>query len=375
MKKIKYILILFSFVILSGCSKSDLELNVDSNGTVNLIHTIMVDNSEFDTVNQLLDITSEKTVYKGYTIERVSDKNRTGYKMYKTLGKINKISKNDNDEVELTKYATTLFDDSKMFTYKNGIFFDSYTASFTVDLTDIDGAIQYLPLLHGVSYNYTPRTNVVRLNSTGTDIARYTKNVENIFSLDSQISVGKNNATRKENGKYIWDIKFGEVNKIEFTINKANTGIILLLIVIIVIIGLVYYFIRFRNKLLKAYDSVSYKDSLALENKVLKYAEMRDIKTRANRKINDEMLNDKENINQVIMGDNSSLGPYTNQKTLEELSSDITNHSGKHISSYTEKDPDFKMSEVQIKEEFEKLKSEGLVEEKDRKSKFINKDK
>ena len=231
MKSIKSLLLIIIFIfILSGCAKANIVMDIDSRGNVTLTNNLLVDNGEYESTIDVLKIDNENFSYNNYTIEKITESSQTGYKISKVLGRINFLSANNGDSIELSKYATSTFEENKLFTSKNRLLVYKYSAYFTIDLTDIDKAASYLPIVNTVSFNYNNDiSNIKRMSTMSTsDSILYNSEIDTTFELNSKLKVGKNNATKKSNGSYIWVLEYGKVNVIEFDIYKPNMSFIII---------------------------------------------------------------------------------------------------------------------------------------------------
>lgn len=364
--KVKYVfLISFLIMILTGCTTSELNMNINSNGDVSLVHTILVNDSDFDYISNIIKEDREKFDYNEYNVEKVSQNGMTGYKINRVIGNIKNLSNNDNNSVELNKYASDDFNTRILFTDVKNIFTNKYVAKYTVDLTSVDKAVMYLPIFNGSVYTTSGENN--------DDIEKLNSDVTTTFVLDSEVSIGENNATKHENGEYIWELKYGKINEIYFEVNKINNSALITGCVFILIVGTYYFITNSRKRKINAYNSVTLKESLDLEYKSEKKNQIRDI--RLKRKYSkDNEINDDEaySINERIRDTATSLGAYSNQETIEKLNNRIIGNSVKKevIPINEQKDPDFKSVNSQVMETIEKVKDDNnkFLDKKDEKN-------
>lgn len=349
MKSIKSLLLIIIFIfILSGCAKANIVMDIDSRGNLTLTNNLLVDNGEYESTIDVLKIDNENFSYNNYTIEKITESSQTGYKISKVLGRINFLSANNGDSIELSKYATSTFEENKLFTSKNRLLVYKYSAYFTIDLTDIDKAASYLPIVNTVSFNYNNDiSNIKRMSTMSTsDSILYNSEIDTTFELNSKLKVGKNNATKKSNGSYIWVLEYGKVNVIEFDIYKPNMSFIIIFSTLIIIGLFAYILISSRNKKLNIYNKVSVRESLDLEFRNEKRSEYRDIKYRSKHKeVDQERLSSITGINDRLSNVNGNINAYSNVTTLDKLKEAITgDNKKKDIVPLSEQvDPKFKL--------------------------------
>lgn len=357
--KVKYVFsIFFLIMILTGCTTSELNMNINSNGDVSLVHTILVNNDDFDYISNIIKENREEFEYNRYNVEKIEENGKTGYKINSVIGNIKNLSSGNDEAIELNKYAGDEFNIRLLFSDVKNIFSNKYVAKYTVDLTSIDKAIMYLPIFNGSVYASKDDNNSSSSTLSDKDIEELNSNALNTFILDSKISIGKNNATKHENGEYIWELKYGEVNEIYFEVNKLNKSALITGFFFISVIGLYYLITNTRKRKLNAYNKVTLRESLDLEYGIEKRNEIRDIRlkrryTKEN-KINDE---DAYVINDRIGNSATSLGAYSNQETIERLNNRVnSNNIKKEIVPINEqKDPNFKSVNSQVMETIEKV--------------------
>ena len=362
--KIKYILLtVFLVTVLTGCTTSDLSMEIDSEGTVKLTHTILVDKDDFEIFNTIIKADEEASEKNKYSIEKIILSDKMGYKMYKTLGVIEGVDNNKGENVELAEYANNDFKDSVLFKHKKGLFTNIYEANYNIDLTDINKAIVYIPVFNGSAYS----------NGNAEDFDILDGKVSTTFSLDSAFNVGDNNATKTENGKYIWELKYGEVNKIYFEINRLDTSMVVTTSFIAIIAGFCYLLVYYRKQKLRAYSRVSLRESLDLENKIVTRGEVRDIRMKRKYSTVDENAElDAFSINERLTGKYSSLGAYSNQETVEELNKRISDDKAEEdiVPINEQKNPKFRSIDDQVRENIKNIKNAKNIKEDS--NKFID---
>ena len=361
--KVKYIiLIVFLMIALTGCTKSELNMNIDLNGDVSLVHKVLVNDSDFDYISNIIKEDRENFEYKNYSIKKITENGMTGYKISSTIGNIRDISKNKKEEIELSEYASDNFNNNLLFTDIKGLFTNKYVGKYTVDLTNLDKAVMYLPIFNGSVYSSSGDKNNSGGLLTSEDIEKLDKETATTFVLNSKIDIGENNATKHENDQYIWELKYGKVNEIYFEVNRINESSLITGCVFILAVGLYYIVTGIKKKRLKAYNSVTLRESLDLEYRIEKKNQIKDIrlKRRFDKKneINEE---DAYSINERVGNTSTSIGAYSNQETIEKLNSRIVgNNSKKEIVPLSEqKDPEFKSVNSQVIDTIEKVKEDN----------------
>lgn len=372
-KGVKVIFIFIILIVLTACGSSDLNMTIDSDGYVTLTHTILVDKEEFNNLNDIIKQDQDTFTYNGYNVEKIIDNDMIGYKMSKQIGSLSANSLNSNQTIELTEYGKSDFNDLYMFKYKKHFLTDKYVASFLINLTDVDNAVRYLPIMGNTAYSSDANDeNGVTSSTVNTSsINELSKNTTATFTLDSSINISKNNADIVKDGKYTWNLTYGKVNEIYFEVNKLNVGMIITCIFLIVVGVSIYLFIRFRNNRMRSYANVSIRDSLDLEYNKEKKSEYRDIKMRSKYKVKDESFtNNASKINERLSGSSSSLGAYTNTETLDKLNSRLSDTSSRTITPINERiDPKFRNVNDQVKDKINEMEEK---EEEKKDNKFID---
>lgn len=270
----KIILSLSLIILLTGCTNTDLSMIIDNKKDVYFSHTILMDEENFEDTKSNIMLNSDSFSRNGFDINSISENNKKGYKIYKKIGNIKDLSKNNNEEVDLTGYSNSSFNNRILFKKKRGIIVDRYEAKLIVDFTDPDKAMDKFNILN--QYGFNNQSNNVMMIASKSDIDLYTRNIDCTFTLNSSYKVSNHNANKQENGKLIWNLEFGKVNEINYTLyilNKDNviiTGIILF----VLIIGSSVIIIKMNNN--RKYNKVSLKDSLDLEYKTNKKVDIKE---------------------------------------------------------------------------------------------------
>jgi len=361
--KVKYlILTIFLITVLTGCTKTELNMNIDSNGDVSIVHNVLVNNSDFDYISNIIKEDRDNFEYNNYSVKKITEDGMTGYKISSTIGNISDISRNKKEKIELSEYASDNFNNKLLFTDTKGLFINKYVANYTIDLTNIDKAVMYLPIFNGSVYSSSSDKNYSGGLLTSEDIEKLDKETVATFILNSKIDIGNNNATKHENNQYIWELKYGKVNEIYFEVNRINSSSLITGCVFVLAVGMYYVVTGIKKKRLKAYNSVTLRESLDLEYGIEKKNQIRDIrlKRRFDKKneINEE---DAYSINERIGNNATSIGAYSNLETIEKLNSRILgNNTKKEIVPLSEqKDPEFKSVNSQVIETIEKVKEDN----------------
>jgi len=140
MKKIKYILLLFLVVLLTGCSKYNMSMKIDKDKRMDFIITIL-SNYENSNITNNINIYKEKLEQYGYSVNEYNVENKYGMVISKKFDNIDDISNGKrNEEFDLLYLYKNDYNkeiESKMFNVEKGFDTNRYAANFFIDLTDL----------------------------------------------------------------------------------------------------------------------------------------------------------------------------------------------------------------------------------------------
>lgn len=238
MKKTMKLLSLLAVVILmSGCVKYDIGMEIRKDKSVNISIISAVDSSLMGD-EQTVDEDEIKALEdKGFTATKYEDDNWNGYTLTKKYKNIDEISSKDPVTVELTDLASNEKDNiATFFQKKSGLFTTKYIANFTLDARsdeddesdeEMDEDMQQL-------------------------LDRMTASMELNYHVTLPSKASSSNATKvSDDGKTLtWNLKFNEVNdiKYEFAIINPITVAIAVGIGALVIMLVVLFILKGRGQ-------------------------------------------------------------------------------------------------------------------------------
>lgn len=242
MKKMKYLLILVSIFILTGCVKmnANMKINKDKSMDYEIIIAMAKDLVQGDT-KVLTDEQKKQAKENGYELSDYSDDDMIGYKAVKHIKNIDNISTTKKIESNLDMDS----EDKYMFTIKKGFFKNTYKASLKTNSTN---SLNNQLGDTNSSDNSNDEENINLDNDT--DFSQYTKNMDFKFEVKLPYKAKKNNATSVEDkGKTLsWNL-FEVKDNIEFEFEIYNLSNIYMTIgSAIIIIAAIVVFILKKNK-------------------------------------------------------------------------------------------------------------------------------
>ena len=135
MKKLKrYLLVLISIILLSGCAKNNTTMKINKDKSMNLEVQILVIDESKNTLSANFD--SAEIEKRGFKVITTTKDDYSGYKITKKFDNIDELSKGDNNVVDISKLLNSDFDFSKLFSKKTDFFKEVYTASFKYNIND-----------------------------------------------------------------------------------------------------------------------------------------------------------------------------------------------------------------------------------------------
>lgn len=200
MKKIKLSIILLILLILTGCIKYDLKMEMETDKSFSLTLIDAIQNAYQDGS----DIETNKASYEalGYEVEEYKDDSYTGLVLKKNYDNIDLISSADCGTFELTSLLET--DPSKVTLFKSerNNTTTTYTADFTYDLT-----------VESTSVSQTEETEEV-------DYSSYASSMYFAYSiiLPANSKIISNNADEVSGDGYTltWNMEYGKLKEIDF---------------------------------------------------------------------------------------------------------------------------------------------------------------
>ncbi len=197
MRKLKWLVLLFIVVLLSGCVKYDTEMKVgmDKSITITSISSIQKEYAELQQNDDAEEI--KKFQDNGYDAENYQDDKYQGIKLTKKYDSIDMISSPNCGMVELTDIFEKKADEIVLFKSQKQGSVTTYTANFTYNLKEEDIEAQ-----GDVDYSEYGSTMIFEYS----------------FSLPDNVTIVSDNADSKTNNDKTlnWKINFGELKKINF---------------------------------------------------------------------------------------------------------------------------------------------------------------
>ncbi len=138
MKKTKYIILMSSLILLSGCVKSNTTMTINKDKSMSLSSKVLIsDKINNDNYKLLIKEEKDKLQKKNITIENINDSNGySGFSVTKKYDNIDKVSSEEYKEVVISNFLTDDFDDSVLFQVKKGKFKNVYTANYKFEVED-----------------------------------------------------------------------------------------------------------------------------------------------------------------------------------------------------------------------------------------------
>lgn len=203
MKKIgKIFVVLLTVLLMTGCVKESIHMNIKKNGDVELSLIMAFADSAASYMGDMDELKEEYTE-KGYKVEDYVEDDMKGIKVTRTY-KIDDVSSDKEVTVDLGEFLEEP-NDKPVFFQKSG---KNYKANFTIDTRSED------------------------LDSSSASM--YSANIDISYSVTLPSKPKSHNATKVDGNTLTWDVKYGELTKVnyEFSLNGSNV-----LWIIIAIIG------------------------------------------------------------------------------------------------------------------------------------------
>lgn len=311
MKKSKYVILICSFMLLSGCVKSNTTMVINKDKSMSLSSKILISDKINDDKNKLIiKDEKDKLQKKGITIENVeSSDGYSGFSVTKKYDDIDKISSEEYKEINISNFLSDDFDDSVLFQVKKGMFKNVYTANYKFEVdedsfnniddnTNSDETIIEDPNIIVDDTNATTNNN--------TDLIKLTSEMEFKYIVKLPYKAIESNSTVKsDNDKTLeWNLNSNSTIMINYSFELYNmnniymaVGICIGCIVLLIILTIIKNKIvqRKRDKIssrpiLKEYDP-SIEDELFDNNTKIKSTDYVSIE---NNNVNDSVNNKEE---------------------------------------------------------------------------------
>lgn len=290
MKKSKYVILICSFMLLSGCVKSNTTMVINKDKSMSLSSKILISDKINDDKNKLIiKDEKDKLQKKGITIENVeSSDGYSGFSVTKKYDDIDKISSEEYKEINISNFLSDDFDDSVLFQVKKGMFKNVYTANYKFEVDEdsfnnIDDNTNGDETVIEDPNIIVDDTNTATNSST--DLIKLTSEMEFKYIVKLPYKVLESNSTIKsDNDKTLeWNLNSNSTIMINYSFELYNMnniymavgiciGVIILFIILIIIKNKIVQ--KKRDKIssrpiLKEYDP-SIEDELFNNNTKIK---------------------------------------------------------------------------------------------------------
>ena len=274
MKKIKYLLVLCIFAIITtGCVRFKANMEIKKNKSIDFSIIYALDTSLFGETGSLKEEDFAEVKKEGYTLEKYKDGSYEGFTISKKINNIDDISIEEDVIFNLSGMMEEGEGNKAMFKVVKGEEKNKYTANFKFDANDsglnndddyTNEGGQALPD-EDISLTKEPTLDATldesldkSLDESGSslddvDLSSLTKNMDLTFSVTLPNGAISSNATSKENnGKtLVWKLNAEGKQNIEFTFELDNNvkedcnlllyigigaGVLLLIIVVVILI-------------------------------------------------------------------------------------------------------------------------------------------
>lgn len=290
MKKSKYVILICSFMLLSGCVKSNTTMVINKDKSMSLSSKILISDKINDDKNKLIiKDEKDKLQKKGITIENVeSSDGYSGFSVTKKYDDIDKISSEEYKEINISNFLSDDFDDSVLFQVKKGMFKNVYTANYKFEVDEdsfnnIDDNTNGDETVIEDPNIIVDDTNTATNSST--DLIKLTSEMEFKYIVELPYKALESNSTIKsDNDKTLeWNLNSNSTIMINYSFELYNMnniymavgiciGVIILFIILIIIKNKIVQ--KKRDKIssrpiLKEYDP-SIEDELFNNNTKIK---------------------------------------------------------------------------------------------------------
>ena len=258
----KYLIIILSSVLLvTGCVRQNINMEINNDKSMNLSVILAVDTEFFNEEDGNVNFSDYKEL--GLSSEEYIDGTFKGYRYTKKIDSIDKISKSGDVTYELSKLFEEKLEDSTLFSTTSNLFGSNYKAKFTYNsdsLNDMnqteDGSVD-----DSLDADVDIDTDT-DMDTENMDISNYLTNfdLKYVITLPSK-SISNNATTVSEDGRTLtWDLTKSDVSNIEFEFEIKNNIILYAIIggaalILIIVIAIVINLIK-KNKKNKNVEEV-----------------------------------------------------------------------------------------------------------------------
>lgn len=210
MKKTKYMIIICSLLLLSGCVKSSTTMTINKNKSMSLSSNILISDIINDDKNKLIIKEEKDKLQKnGIIVENIEGSNGySGFSVTKKYDNIDKVSSTELKEINISDFLSEDFDDSVLFQVEKGLFKNIYTANYIFEVDDDS---------FSNSDESTNNENVVGDNNV----------VNNTTVVDESASITNNNDNNSSNDllKLKSEMEFKYIVKLPYKVLESNSTV------------------------------------------------------------------------------------------------------------------------------------------------------
>lgn len=275
MKKIKYLLMLCIFTIIStGCVKYNANMEIKKDKSMDFTIVYALDKTMFGEDNALKEDQFEEVKKAGFEITKYSEGNYEGFKMTKKIANIDDVSTESDVEYNLSGMMSESNDNKYIFKVVKGTDKNTYTAKFKFDSNDSGlndnnmtndeedtNTDTKLPDQDMFTEDYPDEEDTLTTDSSNSldnmDLSGLTSSMDLSFNVTLPNAAISSNATTKEddNKKLSWKLTTSGKQDIEFSFELDNdaakssensnlilyigigVGVLLILVLVIVLLS------------------------------------------------------------------------------------------------------------------------------------------
>lgn len=244
MKKFKYILLLTSLLLSTGCVKYNASMDIKKDKSMDFSIIYALDTTYFEDTEVLDSSDKLELEQLGFTITDYNNGSMLGYTLNKSINNIDDVSKADSVNYDLSGLLTNKEDSNYFFKVKKGIIKNTYTAKFKFDSDESN-------LNNLEKEDTTNEEDTDSLDMSDMDLSSFTSNLDLSFNVYLPYSAISNNATtvNNDNKNLTWNLTSFQEDYIEFEFDLYNmTNIYIGISIIGLILLLIVFYILNKKK-------------------------------------------------------------------------------------------------------------------------------
>ena len=244
MKKFKYILLLTSLLLSTGCVKYNASMDIKKDKSMDFSIIYALDTTYFEDTEVLDSSDKLELEQLGFTITDYNNGSMLGYTLNKSINNIDDVSKADSVNYDLSGLLTNKEDSNYIFKIKKGIIKNTYTAKFKFDSDESN-------LNNLEKEDTTNEEDTDSLDMSDMDLSSFTSNLDLSFNVSLPYSAISNNATtvNNDNKNLTWNLTSFQEDYIEFEFDLYNmTNIYIGISIIGLILLLIVFYILNKKK-------------------------------------------------------------------------------------------------------------------------------